>query len=185
MFEDRSRIGFASRPAGVRGRAAARLPPRRAIRRRRHSRCQDQRVTGRRAACIGTAIAAVVVGVSIAGAWWSSVAFPAWWEATSTFAAFAAAGVAVYFVMRQEGRIVDALVREQASKVAAWFSAEIPSDMSVSTRTSIATIVGMRRTGVRIRNASDLPVSSVWVALVHRHQVIGGPFQMGLLPPAS
>lgn len=146
-------------------------------------------MTGRRVAYVGAGIAAVVMLFSVAGALWWSPAFPAWLEATSTFAAFAAAGVAVYFVMRQERRVVDALVREQASKVAAWFG---PGPITTRGAVSMTRIrakgaerVGVGQWVVHVRNASDLPVSSVWVALADRGQVIGDPFSVGLLPPAA
>jgi hypothetical protein len=68
----------------------------------------------------------------------------------------------------------------------AWSAVEIPPFTDGPTRSSsIAAQIRRSKSGVRIRNASDLPVSSVWVALVDRYQVIGDPFRVGLLPPAA
>jgi len=145
-----------------------------------------RRLAGWLAVLAGIVAAAAVVTVSIWGAHRSSEGFPAWLEATSTFAAFTAASVAVFFAMRTQGleakrdhRIETALVREQASKVAAWYGTTL-ADLVVGGKRSGTTRL---RQGIRLRNASDLPVSSVLIALTDTVEVFA-IHRIEILPPS-
>lgn len=152
----------------------------------------ERRISGRQAVTLGGAVAVVVVvTVSVVGARHSSEGFPAWLEAASTFAAFAAASVAVFFAMgtqqieaKRDHRIETALVREQASKVAGWYGLSPSGGAPTGTR-SIRMQLGVRMPGVYVRNASDLPVSSVLVALTAEGRSVITTVLLGVLPPAS
>ena len=144
-------------------------------------------LAGWQAALIGFGVIATVIAASVWGAHRSPESFAAWLEAISTFAAFTAASVAVYFAMRthqveaeRDHRIATALVREQASKVASWYGSSTGEALISGPPT------GQFRTqrGVRLRNASDLPVSSVLIALTDATQVFA-VHRVGLLPPGS
>lgn len=146
-----------------------------------------RRLAGWQAALIGFGVVAIVIAVSVWGAHRSPESFAAWLEAISTFAAFTAASVAVYFAMRthqveaeRDHRMETARLREQASKVASWYGSSTGEALISGRRT------GQFRTqrGVRLRNASDLPVSSVLIALTDTTQVFA-VHRVGLLPPGS
>lgn len=134
--------------------------------------CQHALVKIRRPrlSALSIAVAAVallivaVVGVSIAGAANSNVDLPAWLEAISTLAAFAAAGLAAYFSMQTQRQESNRARTEQASQVAAWYDET------------------KKEPGFYLRNASDLPVTSVIIGIR-----LGGALvctqPVGLLPP--
>lgn len=108
---------------------------------------------------------------------------PSWIESLSTLAAFVAAAIAVRYAhaafrleSAREQRWEDGQISAQASKVAAWWGTvtEQSSRMIVS------------QTGFLVRNASDVPVTSLWL---HLH--INGAAEpqlshhYGVLPPST
>lgn len=89
--------------------------------------------------------------------------FPEWLEALSTFAAFTAAAIAIWSAMsafnleaKREARFQEDQHRAQASKVAGWAIKALIQDEARS---------HWAGGDVKLRNASDLPVSDVTVFL--------------------
>ncbi len=123
---------------------------------------------------IAMALSGLLIWIATWRVEWGSSDFPSWLEALSTLAAFGAAGVAVYFAIqtqrletKREQRIEQSLVRDQASRVAAWFdyvAIETMTDVrgggALATSIRGAMMGRSRVAGVYLRNASDLPVSS-------------------------
>jgi hypothetical protein len=112
-----------------------------------------------------------VGGFSVAGAEWSDSSLTAWIEALATCAAFLAAVVAARYAAAvfaiedaRDQRRLDAELREQAEKVAAW--------LVVGTQTWGQT-VATSTVELVVRNASDLPVYEFDVQLEVAMEVLG------------
>lgn len=117
---------------------------------------------------------ALVFLVSAAGTWWvdDRSAFPAWLSSVATFAAFAAAAVAARYaaqVQARESRRDQARARDQrraqADRVAAWV-AQGPVYGTTGAGQAAGTLQVLKIT-VAVRNASELPVTNVDVAVYH------------------
>lgn len=119
-------------------------------------------------------VAALVFLVSAAGTWWvdDRSAFPSWLSAVATFAAFAAAAVAARYaaqVQARESHRDQARARDQrraqADRVAAWVSSgPVYGRAGAGKALDSLQIVSMT---VAARNASQLPVTEVDIAVYH------------------
>jgi arabinogalactan oligomer/maltooligosaccharide transport system substrate-binding protein len=123
---------------------------------------------------------------------------PDWIAAVSTYAAFLAAGVAVYFAWRafrieakREARWELDQRSAQASKVSAWYGTKV-SQAPLGASELITQLSARTRRGVLLRNASEAPVYDVSVFVIVRDETRLNPEDVvwltkdiGLLPPMS
>lgn len=116
---------------------------------------------------------------------------PGWIEALSTFAAFIAAVIAVAFAagafrleVRRENRWHHDARRAQASLVAGWI--EERTEVTESGRGSYRMGAEQQVMGLALRNASELPVTDVWVGITYSKRGNGmEAASLETLPPGS